>query len=138
MSSAKRKKRVVAFGVFDLLHPGHIAFLSAARALGDELIVVVSRDSRVKKEKGVAPVFDEKERLSMIAALAVVSRAVLGDPPGRWGMLERLRPDIVALGHDQSSGIQVRANIRFVRLPAVQRHRYRSTRLRKALAFFGE
>jgi glycerol-3-phosphate cytidylyltransferase-like family protein len=83
-------------------------------------------------------VFREKERLSMIAALSAVSRAVLGDPPGRWSMLETLLPDIVVLGHDQSGGTPTQTNIRYVRLPAVQRQLYRSTRLRKAFASFRE
>lgn len=100
------KTRVVAFGTFDLLHPGHIAFLTAARKLGDELVVVVTRDDRVFEEKGMRPLFSEKERLQIITALAVVSQATLGDPVGSWGILKRLKPQVVALGHDQKPGPQ--------------------------------
>lgn len=95
------KKRVVAFGTFDLLHPGHIAFLTAARKLGDELVVVVTRDDRVFEEKGMRSLFSEKERLQIIAALGVVNWATLGDPVGTWRILKQLQPAVIALGHDQ-------------------------------------
>ncbi len=133
MKSSHNKKRVVAFGVFDLLHPGHIAFLTKARSLGDELVVVVTRDSRAKKEKGTAPVFTEKERLGMISALSVVTRAVLGDPPGQWSMLEKLKPDIVAIGHDQKRPETKIFSARLVMIQAKNRKRYSSTRIRNAL-----
>lgn len=96
-------RRVVAFGVFDLLHPGHAAFLRRARRLGDALVVVVARDARVRREKGRAPVFTERERRALVAALRSVDRAVLGDPAGRWTALRRLKPSVIALGYDQSA-----------------------------------
>lgn len=96
------KTRVAAFGVFDLIHPGHAAFLKRARALGSELVVVVARDARVRREKGSAPLFRERERLALVRAMRWVDKAVLGDPAGRWTMLARLRPAVVALGYDQT------------------------------------
>ncbi len=96
------KRRVVVFGVFDVLHPGHAAFLRRARALGDELVVVVTRDARVRREKGRLPVFGERERRSLVAAFKWTDRAVLGESAGRWTMLSRLKPAVIALGHDQS------------------------------------
>ncbi|TAK04650.1 FAD synthase [Patescibacteria group bacterium] len=96
------KKRVVAFGVFDLIHPGHAAFLKRARALGDELVVVVARDARVTREKGNAPLFRERERLALVAAMRWVDKAVLGEAAGRWTLLARLKPAVVALGYDQT------------------------------------
>ena len=96
------RKRVVAFGVFDLIHPGHAAFLKRARALGDELVVVVARDARVKREKGSTPLFRERERLALVSAMRWVDKAVLGDSAGRWTVLARLKPAVLALGHDQT------------------------------------
>lgn len=97
------KRRVVVFGVFDVLHPGHAAFLKRARALGDELVVVVARDARVRREKGRLPVFGERERRALVGAFRWTDRAVLGDAAGRWTMLGRLAPAIVALGYDQDA-----------------------------------
>ncbi len=128
-----RKKRVVAFGVFDLLHPGHLAFLAAARKRGDELVVVVTRDARARAEKGRAPVFDERERLVMVRSLRMVDRAVLGDPPGCWRVLDRLRPDAIAVGHDQRVPPGIADHWRLVRLPSRERARYRTSRLRARL-----
>lgn len=130
------KRRVVAFGVFDLLHPGHIAFLTAARALGDELVVVVTRDKRVRAEKGKQPVFNERERLQMLTALRVVDRAVLGDPPGKWHVLKTVRPTIVAVGHDQQIPPQQKNTYTYVVIGARARARYSSSRLRRAVETF--
>lgn len=95
-------KRVVAFGTFDILHPGHIAFLEAARRLGTHLTVVVARDATVRREKGRLPVFNERDRLAVVRSLRCADRALLGDRPGKWRVLRRIRPDVVAIGFDQN------------------------------------
>src|SRR5256885_9042397 len=69
--------RVMATGVFDLLHPGHVYFLREARALGDELWVVVARDTTARKFKH-EPIMPEAARFQMVEALKPVDRAVLG------------------------------------------------------------
>lgn len=94
-------KRVVAFGTFDILHPGHIAFLEAARRLGTNLTVVVARDATVRREKGRLPVFNERDRLRVVASLKSVDHATLGDRPDSWRILRRIRPDVIAVGYDQ-------------------------------------
>lgn len=95
-------KRVVVFGVFDILHPGHLYFLQQAKKYGNHLTVVVTRKTRVRAEKKHTPVFDERERLKMVFALKEVDRAVLGDRQGEWNVLKRLRPDVVCVGYDQN------------------------------------
>ncbi len=92
--------RVMATGVFDLLHPGHVAFLREAKALGDELVVVVARDSTAKRFKHT-PITPEGQRLEMVAALKPVDRAVLGNEGDIYEILDDLRPDVIALGYDQ-------------------------------------
>jgi FAD synthetase len=92
--------RVMATGVFDLLHPGHVAFLRDAKALGDELVVVVARDSTAKRFKHT-PITPEAQRLEMVAALKPVDRAVLGNEGDIYEILDDLRPDVIALGYDQ-------------------------------------
>ena len=94
-------KRVVVFGVFDLLHPGHLYFLREAKKHGTHLTVVLTRDVRVRAEKKHQPFFNERERLSMVGALKWVDRAILGDKVGEWTMLKRLHPDVVCVGYDQ-------------------------------------
>ncbi len=91
----------MATGVFDLLHPGHIYFLTEARRLGDELVVVVARDSTARKFKH-EPITTESSRVQLVAALKPVDRAILGHEGGSiYDILEEIRPDIIALGFDQ-------------------------------------
>ena len=92
--------RVMASGVFDLLHPGHLYFLAQAKKLGDELVVVVARDrtaARLKRQ----PVIPEEMRREMVEALKPVDRAVLGSLTDIYHTVEELRPNIIALGYDQ-------------------------------------
>lgn len=93
--------RVVVFGVFDGVHAGHIAFLTKARALGTELIVVVTRDKRVATERGKPSVYREQHRATVLRALRMVDAVILGDAPNIHRILRRLKPAVVALGHDQ-------------------------------------
>ena len=90
----------MATGVFDLLHPGHVAFLREAKALGDELVVVVARDSTAKRFKHT-PITPEAQRVEMVAALKPVDRAVLGNEGDIFEILDEIRPDVIALGYDQ-------------------------------------
>lgn len=103
-------RTVMAFGSFDILHPGHVLYLERARRLGDRLLVVVARDSSIEMFKGRKPFFTEKERLHMVSALRVVDKAVLGnrvkDPSGIYGILGRYKPDVIALGYDQRADIR--------------------------------
>jgi FAD synthetase len=90
----------MATGVFDLLHPGHIEYLSSAKKLGDELVVVVARDTTAERFKH-RPIVPEAQRVEMVAALKPVDRAVLGNEGNIFEILTDVRPDIIALGYDQ-------------------------------------
>lgn len=92
--------RVMATGVFDLLHPGHVYFLTEARKLGDELVVVVARDRTARKFKH-EPVTPETARVQMVASLKPVDRAILGHEGDIYEILDELRPDVIVLGYDQ-------------------------------------
>ena len=92
--------RVMTTGVFDLLHPGHIAMLEEAKRLGDELVVVIARDESAAKEKH-PPITPEEHRRRMVEALKPVDVAVLGHRGDYYRIVEELRPDIIALGFDQ-------------------------------------
>ncbi len=99
-------KVVLSGGVFDIIHPGHIHFLSWARKRGDVLVVVVARDARVKKAKGRLPANNEHDRLEVVSSLRQVDAALLGSEGSCSDTLERVRPDVVCLGHDQKKDIR--------------------------------
>ncbi|NIR88024.1 FAD synthase [Candidatus Bathyarchaeota archaeon] len=106
MASGKRKI-VLASGNFDLLHLGHVRYLEEAKKAGGEnaeLIVIVARDSTVEKMKGKKPVMTEDQRRSLVEALKVVDEAILGyEEMDVSKVLEKIRPYIVAVGHDQNA-----------------------------------
>lgn len=90
----------MATGVFDLLHPGHVYFLTEARKFGDELVVVVARDQTARRLKR-EPYVPELIRRQMVEALKPVDRAVLGSATDIYQTVVDIRPDIIALGYDQ-------------------------------------
>ena len=95
------RKRVVATGVFDLLHLGHIHFLRAARELGDELVVIVANDATVRRMKR-EPVMPAAVRAEMVAALKPVDQAVVGREGNMLDIVvEEISPHIIVLGYDQ-------------------------------------
>ncbi|MFQ5762345.1 MAG: adenylyltransferase/cytidyltransferase family protein [Candidatus Bathyarchaeia archaeon] len=102
----KRKTRVIASGVFDLIHYGHLKFLEKAKEVGGpdaELIVVVARDATVRKMKGAAPVLPEEQRCAIVEALKPVDLAILGhETLNIPAIIEAYKPDIIALGYDQA------------------------------------
>lgn len=94
-------KKVIVFGSFDPLHEGHRNFFSQAKRLGDYLTVVVARDKNIKLLKGHDPSQKESERMEAVKVLAGVDRVILGDSPQEYKVLDREKPDIIALGYDQ-------------------------------------
>jgi len=101
----KRHSIVLAAGVFDLLHLGHVRYLEEAKKAGGEnakLIVIVARDKSVEDRKGEKPVMSEKQRRALVESLKVVDESILGYEEFNMGdVIERIKPDIIALGHDQ-------------------------------------
>ncbi len=91
---------VMAQGVFDILHPGHLYYLEKSAELGKRLVVVIARDSRVDKDI----YFDEDERRKMVDALEMVDEAVLGSKGEIYSTVEEIDPDVITLGHDQGHG----------------------------------
>jgi FAD synthetase len=100
-----KKKIVLASGVFDLLHLGHVRFLEEAKKSGGErakLIVIVARDSTVETTKGRKPIMSEDQRCALVESLKVVDKAVLGYEHFHIDeVIEKIKPDIIALGYDQ-------------------------------------
>ena len=92
-------KRVVATGTFDILHPGHVLYLCRARQLGDELWVIVARDSTIKHKR--KPLIPEEQRLYMVQSLKCVDHAILGSEQDMFEPIVRIKPDIIVLGFNQ-------------------------------------
>jgi D-beta-D-heptose 7-phosphate kinase/D-beta-D-heptose 1-phosphate adenosyltransferase len=99
----RRDGRRVVFtnGVYDLMHPGHVEYLEAARAQGDVLIVAVNSDRSVRVNKGPSrPILPELERAELIAALRVVDAAVVFDAETPAEVIRRVQPDVLVKGAD--------------------------------------
>ena len=95
-------KRVMAVGVFDLLHAGHLHYMEQAKALGDHLTVVVAHDDTVRMRKH-EPVTGQDLRRRMVEGLKPVDEAIIGNPPEVpiFDILPDVKPDVIALGYDQ-------------------------------------
>ena len=102
-----KNMKVLASGVFDLLHYGHIRFLEEAKQTGGpdtHLTVIVARDETVRRLKGTDPVIPEDQRRAVIEALKVVDEALLGfEDLDLDRVIQQLKPNIVAIGHDQEN-----------------------------------
>ena len=92
--------KVMAFGSFSIIHPGHLLYLSEAKKLGDELIVVLATDKNIEKEKGIKPVFSQDERLKLISSLSAVDETIMGYEDDFFRVVREKKPDILALGYD--------------------------------------
>ena len=95
-------KVVFTNGVFDILHPGHVRYLQAARALGDKLIVAINSD-RSARALGKAPnrpINPENERAEVLRALACVDEVVIFDEADPHAIISKIQPDILAKGAD--------------------------------------
>ncbi len=104
------RKIVLASGVFDLLHLGHVKFLEEAKRAGGEnaeLIVIIARDSTVEQTKGRKPIMPEDQRRALVESLKVVDIALLGfEDLDIAEVVDKIKPDIIALGYDQEKMAQ--------------------------------
>ena len=98
--------RVMAVGVFDLLHAGHLHYLEQAKSLGTELVVVVAHDDTVRSQKH-EPVTNQELRCRMVKGLKPVDEAIVGNSPGTpiFDILNVVNPNVIALGYDQKHSI---------------------------------
>ncbi|MFH0928322.1 MAG: adenylyltransferase/cytidyltransferase family protein [bacterium] len=93
--------KVLASGVFDILHPGHLYYLTEARKLGDYLVVVVASDCTATALKR-PPLHSAEQRAELVRALKVVDEVIIGfDTFDALAMLHQIQPQIIALGFDQ-------------------------------------
>lgn len=93
--------RVMATGVFDIIHLGHLHYLEESKKLGDELVVVVATDNTVRRRKH-EPITPEKMRVELVASLKPVDSALLGKETGDiFEIVKEVGPDIITIGYDQ-------------------------------------
>lgn len=107
VQTAKKRVRIMAFGTFDIVHPGHKHFFQQARALAGKhepfLIVSLARDKNVVRIKGRPATSNELKRLKRIKSLSEVDKAVLGAIGNHIPHIVKEKPEIIALGYDQSA-----------------------------------
>jgi FAD synthetase len=99
-------KVVLAGGVYDVLHLGHLAALTEAKSLGDVLVAVVATDTTVEMLKGRKPIFPEQDRRALVEGIKPVDKAILGYEDVGMGyeqVLIDVQPDVVAFGYDQAN-----------------------------------
>jgi FAD synthetase len=126
---------VMVFGTFDLVHKGHESFLRQAQKYGF-VIVVVARDSIVKKLKGRKPLYPERTRASHIRALGIASKVVLGDKDYSLNVINKYKPNVIALGYDQKSFAEFlfgRTAVKIVMLKPFKPNVYKSSLLKTKL-----
>ena len=92
--------KVVVFGTFDPLHRGHEDFLRQAKKLGC-LVVVVSHDDKIRLEKNREPRESGEVRRGKVDNLKIADRVIVGEPGSEFSLVEKIKPNIIALGYDQ-------------------------------------
>jgi D-beta-D-heptose 7-phosphate kinase/D-beta-D-heptose 1-phosphate adenosyltransferase len=118
------KRVVFTNGVFDLMHPGHVRYLQAARMEGDALIVGLNSDRSVREYKGPSrPITPEGERAEILAALACVDGVVIFDEQTPERIIRHVQPDVLVKGADWAADAIVGRDIvearggRVIRMP---------------------
>jgi len=126
-------KKVLVFGTFDLLHPGHVDFLRQARSLGQRLIVVIARDENVKLIKNKWPQWPEQARLRKVKELDFVDEVRLGNKHLTYDLVTEINPDVIGVGYDQAVDMDRLKQVfkgEVVRLKAFKEDVYKSSKLR--------
>jgi cytidyltransferase-like protein len=97
----EKKKIILAGGVFDIIHPGHIHTLNAAKALGDVLVVAIATDKTAQKMKKRTPLHNQELRCELVSCLSMVDKAVIGHEDDIFKTVKEIEPNIIVLGYDQ-------------------------------------
>jgi len=124
LKKSSTKKIVLAGGVFDIIHPGHIHTLNAAKALGGVLVVAIATDKTAKKMKKRSPLHNQELRRELVSCLSMVDKAIVGHEDNIFQTVKEVKPNIIVLGYDQvhqekfiSDGCKrINLNVEIVRL----------------------
>ena len=101
LKKSPTKKIVLAGGVFDIIHPGHIHTLNAAKALADVLVVAIATDKTAQKMKKRQPLHNQELRRELVSCLSMVDKAIVGHEDDIFETVKAIKPDIIVLGYDQ-------------------------------------
>ena len=101
LKKSPTKKIVLAGGVFDIIHPGHIHTLNAAKALGDVLVVAIATDKIAQKMKKRPPLHNQELRRELVGCLSMVDNAIVGHEDNIFETVKEVKPNIIVLGYDQ-------------------------------------
>lgn len=131
----------MTFGTFDFFHAGHESYLQQAKALGEYLIVIIARDETVRKIKGKNPMYNERQRLKTVKNTGIADKVVLGFKGDKHRVLNKFRPDIIALGYDQfvftqrleKTLIDLKLNASIIRLKPYHTQIYKSSLIKTKL-----
>jgi FAD synthetase len=143
-------KKVMAFGTFDIFHPGHESYLRQAKKLGDYLIVVVARDKTVREVKkqetrlrqgfGGQARNKEQKRIQTLKNSNLADEVILGSLKDKYAVIKKHKPDIIALGYDQKVNLkELKSKLRefkldktaIIRLKSYYPAKYKTSILRK-------
>ncbi len=136
-------KKVLVFGTFDILHPGHLYFLREAKKHGEHLTVVVTPSSVVKQLKGKAPMFGEVHRVATVKLMSFVDQVRIGDRTlSTFEVLKKSKPDVICFGYDQQTLAKYveayykakKQKMQFIPIKPYNPKQYKSGRLKKLLS----
>jgi len=130
LKKSPTKKIVLAGGVFDIIHPGHIHTLNAAKALADVLVVAIATDKTAQKMKKRPPLHNQELRRELVSCLSMVDKAIVGHEDDIFQTVKEVKPNIIVLGYDQvhqekfiSDGCKrINLNVEIVRLESPVPH----------------
>ena len=130
LKKSSTKKIILAGGVFDIIHPGHIHTLNAAKALGGVLVVAIATDKTAEKMKKRLPLHNQELRRELVSCLSMVDKAIVGHEGDIFQTVKEVKPNIIVLGYDQvhqekfiSDGCErINLNVEIVRLESPVPH----------------
>lgn len=136
-----KKKTVITFGTFDIVHPGHSYYLSEAKKLWDTLVTIIATDANVLRIKNRPTVHSQETRKNDVQGLGISTIVAIGDEKDPYLCLRKYSPDIICLGYDQQGFISglarylelAKIQIEIVRIPAFQPEKFKSSKLRELI-----
>jgi tRNA pseudouridine55 synthase len=130
----KKYKKVVIFGTFDIIHPGHISVFKYAKSLAEELDVVIARDQNINKETQL--IFNEKQRLNNLSQYKIINKVILGNLKNPLAFYSQLKPDLIVLGYDQYQNVELLEqlkNITIKKAPPYYEGLFKAQKIKKIL-----